>query len=89
MIDELKAVLESQIDEGVVAVRQQEVLKPFFEDKEAQLWEAFKDAPTVDKEGLFDIKLQSNALKGMESYFQGAIDTGKLAQKQLEERSKN
>jgi hypothetical protein len=59
-------------------------VQPFVEKKKAELFEAFVDHPSTDKDGLMLIKLQLNALASMGDEFESFINTGKLARQQLE-----
>lgn len=64
-------------------------LGPFFEKKQQELFEAFKDTPTSDTDALLTIKLQSNALESLAAEFQHHIETGKLARTTLQEEENN
>ena len=60
-------------------------VEPFFLNKEAELFEAFKDASTTNKDDILTIKMQANVLAMLKDHFDSLINTGKLARKQLEE----
>ena len=57
----------------------EECVKPFVDNKIAELFEAFKEADSSNLSHLQMIKMQSNALKSMEEEFNHFITTGKLA----------
>lgn len=67
----------------------EELVEPFFEAKQLQLYEAFKELPTSNNEGLVILKMQSNALESLKDEFQHHINTGKLAKQTLEEEESN
>lgn len=62
-----------------------ELVQPFFDAKSAELFDAFVSHPTSDKEGLVLIKLQCNVLNQLQDEFMAHIQTGKLAQTQINE----
>lgn len=59
------------------------LLLPFFEAKEKELYEVFKQCPVRDREALIEIHAQTLVLESMKDYFITFINTGKLAQKSL------
>ena len=87
MMDEnLKTKLEVEVAIG----SQHETLwdsliQPFFDAKEAELYEVFKKCPVRDKEGLVEIHAQTLVLESMREHFIHFINTGKLAQKHLKD----
>tara|TARA_R110000803_G_scaffold117357_3_gene185884 strand:+ start:2294 stop:2572 length:279 start_codon:yes stop_codon:yes gene_type:complete len=64
-----------------------EIAEPFFNQKSQELHEAFINCPTTDNSQLVTIKMQHNALLSMKDHFQHYINTGKLAQKTLNEEN--
>jgi hypothetical protein len=62
---------------------------PFFTAKSEELFEAFKQCPTTNEKGLITIKLQLNCLDMLRDNFQHYIDTGKMAQLQIDEFEQN
>lgn len=85
MLDQTTAKLQAEVAKGD---EYQHVLdsyiKPFIEEKTQLLFEHFQNVPVESVDQLKDIKMQMTAIKSLESYFTGFIDTGKLARKQLE-----
>lgn len=65
------------------------IIEPFFNKKQAELYQAFVDAGTSNTDGLLTIKMQSNALLMLHDEVQHYINTGTLAQKALEEEESN
>lgn len=61
------------------------LIEPFFEAKQAELFDIFITAGATDKEGLFVIHQQSQALESLRDNFLHFINTGKIAQRQLQE----
>lgn len=64
------------------------MVRPFIEQKQAELFEAFKELPTTQADGLLTIKLQSNALQALDDEFRHYITTGHLAHKSLTDKEK-
>ncbi len=89
-MDQKKLALEAEAAKCEAASRAwEEHVKPFFDDKELELFDAFKDANTTDKEGIQLIKMQANVLAMLRNHFESLINTGKLARKQLEDKENN
>ena len=65
-----------------------EILRPFFAEKEMQLFAAFRDTPSDRTDLLVSLKMQSNALDSLKSEIQTHIDTGKLARLQIDKEAK-
>lgn len=85
MDDNTKLALEVEASKGEQYQRAyDQLVTPFFEAKQAELFEAFQDAPTTETDILVTLKLQSNALKSLDEEFKHYINTGKLARQQLE-----
>lgn len=59
----------------------EEFLKPYFDDMDRQLFEAFKQAQNDE---LAEIRRQSRTLDSMKAHLEKFIETGKLAQLQEE-----
>ena len=88
MLDEKETRLEVERARGEIHERAwEQTVKPFFEEKEAELFDAFIDCPTSEKEMLMDLKLQLNVLKAMKIHFESYIDTGRMAATQLGDRN--
>lgn len=62
-----------------------EFFKPFFDQKEVVLIEAFRACGLRDEEGLVKIKMQFQAIDALRSELLGYMDTGKLADISLNE----
>lgn len=62
-------------------------VEPFFREKASELFSAFQQCASSDKDVLFDIKLQLNVLNSLETYFKDYIETGRMASIQLKEGS--
>lgn len=58
------------------------MVEPFFNNKQAELYEAFLTTSVDNEKGLVLIKMQSLVLEGLKSNFIHFINTGKLAEKQ-------
>jgi hypothetical protein len=86
---ELELVLENQVNEGAQARAQLNIVEPYIEAKTGDLFKAFIECSTDDKEKLFDIKLQLNALRGLKADFDTKIETAKLADTQLAQLKEN
>ena len=87
-----KTLLELEVAKGVQhAATWDKMVEPFFIEKHAELYEAFKNCPVRDKEGLLEIHAQTLALESMRLHFLHFIQTGTMAQKTLsdEEKEKN
>lgn len=83
-----RARLESEREIGEMHQRAwKHSVEPFVKAKKAELYEAFINHPSTDKDGLMLIKLQINALISMGDEFQTFINTGKLARQQIEENN--
>lgn len=59
-------------------------IKPFIEEKQRVLFDAFQQVSVADVDALKDIKLQLTAINSLEAHFNEFVTTGKLAMKQLE-----
>jgi hypothetical protein len=64
-------------------------LMPFFSNKRAELFQAFQDIPTSEKDQLLTLKLQCNALTSLEEEFLSRIHTGVMARQALSEEKEN
>lgn len=65
------------------------MIKPFFDEREALLFQAFSESNTNDRDQLLLIKLQLNALKSMNQHFIHFINTGKMAEMALAENKQD
>lgn len=59
------------------------MVKPFFDSKEAELIAAFRACSSGDKDQLQLVKLQFNVLEGLKIHFMTFIQTGQMAKHQL------
>lgn len=66
-----------------------DLIEPFFLEKDHELYQAFKELPTTESDSLVLLKLQVNALEALRDEFKHYINTGRLAQKQLIEELEN
>lgn len=62
----------------------EQYIEPFFTEKTAQLFEAFKDTQSSNSDDLLRIKLQLNALEGLKAHFDYYIETGRMAELSLD-----
>ena len=86
MTDDERQYFESEQAIGEMHQRAWESsVQPFVKAKQEELFNAFINHQTTDKDGLMLIKLQLNALASMADEFQSLINTGKLARQQLKE----
>ena len=60
-----------------------DTVEPFFEAKINELFTAFQQCGSSDKDLLFDIKLQLNVLNSLRVHFEDYIQTGQMAAIQL------
>lgn len=80
-----KAKLELAKNKGAEMQRVLDTyIKPFIEEKEQMLFQAFRNTSADNVEQLKDIKFQATAIASLESYFKSFVDDGKLAEYQLE-----
>jgi len=88
MDDNIRTKLEVEVAiGGQHQVVWDSLLQPFFDAKEAELYEVFKGCPVRDKEGLVEIHAQTLVLESMKTHFIHFINTGKLAQKSLSDEN--
>jgi hypothetical protein len=88
MDDHVKAKMEVDQAKGESYQRAWEfIIEPFFDAKQLELYEAFFNMPTSNKEALVDIKLQVNSLMSLKDEIEHYINTGKLAKTALEGES--
>lgn len=78
-----------QLEKEVAVAREKELvfnthIKPFLDAKKYDLFEAFSMVSVTDTNALLNIRLQMQALTGLEADFQSYIDTGKIASFKLE-----
>ena len=84
-----KLVLEVEAAECEAAGRAwKQYVEPIFIEKEIELFEAFKDANTTQKDDILLIKMQANVLSIVKDHFESKINTGRLARTQLEQIDK-
>lgn len=63
-------------------------LDKFFEEKEAQIFELFKATPIGSSDDLVEIHHQLKSLNALRVEIQSAMDTGKMAQMELDTMDK-
>jgi hypothetical protein len=86
MDENIKAKLEVEVAiGGQHKATWDSIIQPFFDAKEADLYEVFKKCPVRDKDGLVEIHAQTLVLESMREHFIHFINTGKLAQKTLQD----
>ena len=85
MDNQIRARLELSKNKGAEMQRVLDTyIKPFIEEKERVLFQAFRDTQADNVEQLKDIKFQATAIASLESYFKSFVDDGRLAEHQLE-----
>lgn len=90
LTDEGKAALEVEVVKGARAEAVwKEFVEPFYVAKTAQLFNAFRDAPQRDVDGLIGIKLQLAALDAIKGEFANFMETGKIADFTLKQAEKS
>ena len=86
MNDDKRAILEIESAKGQRAEHAYETFfKPFFDKKNKELFDIFKDLPTSEPDKLMAVKMQTNALESLGDEIQTLINTGKLAAKSISE----
>lgn len=89
MKDDLKQKLEAEKAKGEYHKRVWDsIVKPFFEQKESTLIEAFRGSSSTNEKELVAIRMQFSALEALKQEFEHHINTGKMAQFQLTEEGK-
>ena len=87
MMENEELLLQQEIAKADAAKRAwDQYVAPVFNDKEAELFEAFKDSSIVNEKDILTIKLQANVLAMVKDHFDSMINTGSLARKQLEDK---
>ncbi len=77
--------LETELHEAKQAKQlKSQLLNDFFEEKDAQLWDAFKRVPVRDRDALIEVHHAVIALDALRSELQAFEDSGKLAQAELD-----
>ena len=90
MKDELKQKLEFDQAKGESYQRAWEhIIEPFFDYKQAELYQAFMDCATSEGDSLVLIKMQSNVMTSMKDEMEHYINTGKLARAAIQEEESN
>jgi hypothetical protein len=64
------------------------VFKAAIDNIRAGIYEKWRIAPIRDKEGMHELKLMDKVLSEIEGYFKQVIETGKMAEIQLEQEEK-
>jgi len=77
------ADLQEDVNQGYQAARAMEVIRFYFEELKAEAYAAFLDCPVRDQEALSLIKLQVNAIEGLERKLQSAVDNGQMAAEEI------
>ena len=93
LTEQQRTLLEIEASKGAQhASAWTNMVEPFFDAKQIELYEAFKNVPVRDKEALTEIHAQTLALESMRLHFLHFIQTGTMAQKTLsdnEEKEKD
>lgn len=77
------ADLQQDVNQGYAAARAMEVVRLYFDELKAEAYAAFLDCPVRDSDALSLIKLQVNAIEGLERKLQSAVDNGQLAAEEI------
>ena len=86
MKSEQTAILDDQIAKGTtMQAALNNGLQSFFDDKEAQLFQAFRNCNAGDTETLATIHYGAKALQSLRTEVQGVIDSGKISAVQKEQ----
>lgn len=88
MNDTERAQYENEIEVGGQYRLSWQLVSKFVEQKEQQLFDAFKSTPSSNTSGLVDIRMQHNALVGLKQEFMTHIETANLAAKSIAEEEK-
>lgn len=79
-----KNQLQMEMDEAREARRlRNDILGDFFRDKQQQLFEAMQEVAIGDSDTLVNIHHQMKSLNALETELESIINTGKLAQAEL------
>lgn len=84
----MKPEHQEQFENEVEETRKMKTLKnkfldKFFEDKEAQLFNAFKNCPLGDEKVLAGIHMAYKSMHALQSEVQSVMNTGKMAEMSL------
>ena len=79
---------ESQRGEHAELLLENKMFKEAFETLRAGLLTAIEDAPDIDKEGVYELKLMLRLLKDVKAHISNIANTGKLAKLQLVQEQK-
>jgi hypothetical protein len=80
--------IEHEATLGVQAERILEEVSPYFDMVENAILDKWKESPIADKEGQHELRLMYKLLGDLKANIRTAIDTGKMAQIQIERESK-
>jgi len=80
--------IEHEATLGVQAERLLEQVNPYFDMVENAILDKWKESPIADKEGQHELRLMYKLLGDLKANIRTAIDTGKMAQIQIERESK-
>lgn len=86
--DKKSKLLDEQIKGSRHKKAWDEVFKPYYTLKSAQLFDAFTEASATNPTALQEIKMQYNALEGLRNEIFNHIETGKMASVQLDNEEK-
>ena len=81
---EMKLIKDTEVSESHQAAWDN-VLLPFFEEYDKNMFLAFQQIPTSDMEALKTLKLQMNVANSLKAHIEHFIATGELAKMQLSE----
>jgi len=80
--------LEREATQGAQATRLMEELSPYLDMVKAAIVETWESSPVADIEGQHELRLMRKLLGDVEANIKTAIETGKMAQIQIEHESK-
>lgn len=80
--------IEQEVTKGIQAERLLEEIKPYFDMVDVAIIEKWKASPVSDKEGQHELRLMHKLLGDLQANLTTAINTGKMAQIQIERESK-
>jgi hypothetical protein len=80
--------IEQEATEGKHAERLMEEMKPYFDMVKLAIIAKWEQSPVTDREGQHELRLMRKLLTDLEANIKTAIDTGKMAQIQIQNESK-
>jgi hypothetical protein len=79
--------INKELAEGQRAERLMEELSPYFDMVKTAIVQKWETSPISDKEGQHELRLMRKLLTDLEANIKTTIDTGKMAQIQIEQES--